>query len=57
MRERGQIFGIDIGGVKMFKMVPWAFGIYEFQLYCQTIEHYTGIVYTKCMHIFSDFSG
>ena len=31
MRERGQIFGIDIGGVKMFKMVPWAFGIYEFQ--------------------------
>ena len=31
MRERGQIFGIDLGEVKMFKMVPWAFGIYEFQ--------------------------
>ena len=32
MRERGQIFGVNIGGVKLFKMVPWAFGIYEFQL-------------------------
>ena len=31
MRERGQIFGVDLGGVKIFKMVPWAFGIYEFQ--------------------------
>lgn len=31
MRERGQIFGADIGGVMVFKMVPWAFGIYEFQ--------------------------
>ncbi len=31
MRERGQIFGIDLGGVKMFKMVPWVFGIFEFQ--------------------------
>jgi NAD-dependent dihydropyrimidine dehydrogenase PreA subunit len=32
MRKRGQIFGVGFGGVKMFKMVPWAFGIYEFQL-------------------------
>jgi NAD-dependent dihydropyrimidine dehydrogenase PreA subunit len=32
MRERGQIFAIDRSGVKMFKMLPWAFGIYEFQL-------------------------
>ena len=31
MRQRGQIFGIEIGGVKVFKMAPWAFGIYEFQ--------------------------
>jgi electron transport complex protein RnfB len=31
-RERGQIFGIDLGGVKVFKMIPWAVGIYEFQL-------------------------
>ena len=32
MWERGQIFGVSFGGVNMFKMVPWAFGIYEFQL-------------------------
>ncbi len=32
MRERGQILGVDVEGVKIFKMVPWAFGIYEFQL-------------------------
>jgi len=32
MQERGQIFGVDVGGVKLFKMVPWVFGIYEFQL-------------------------
>ena len=32
MWQRGQIFGADIGGVMVFKMVPWAFGIYEFQL-------------------------
>lgn len=32
MWERGQIFGVKFGPVKMFKMIPWAFGIYEFQL-------------------------
>jgi Na+-translocating ferredoxin:NAD+ oxidoreductase subunit B len=32
MQKRGQIFGIDFGGVHVFKMMPWAFGIYEFQL-------------------------
>ena len=32
MRHRGQVFGVDIGGVKIFKMIPWLFGIYEFQL-------------------------
>jgi hypothetical protein len=32
MQQRGQIFGVDVGGVKIFKMIPWAFGIYEFQL-------------------------
>ena len=31
MGERGQIFAVDLGTVKLFKMVPWAFGIYEFQ--------------------------
>ncbi|MBW2207167.1 MAG: 4Fe-4S binding protein [Deltaproteobacteria bacterium] len=32
MWQRGQIFGIEFGGSKLFKMVPWAFGIFEFQL-------------------------
>jgi len=32
MQEKGQIFGVQMGDVKLFKMVPWAFGIYEFQL-------------------------
>jgi NAD-dependent dihydropyrimidine dehydrogenase PreA subunit len=32
MQQRGQIFGADLGGVMVFKMVPWAFGIFEFQL-------------------------
>jgi electron transport complex protein RnfB len=32
MRRRGQIFGADIGGVSIFKMLPWVFGIYEFQV-------------------------
>ena len=32
MWKRGQVFGIVFGGMKMFRLVPWAFGIYEFQL-------------------------
>jgi len=32
MRERGQIFGVKLGDTRVFKMVPWAFGIYELQL-------------------------
>ena len=32
MWERGQLFGVDFGSVKMFKMAPWVLGIYEFQL-------------------------
>lgn len=33
MMEKGQLFGVDFGeGTKVYKMVPWAFGIYEFQL-------------------------
>jgi ferredoxin len=31
MAERGQLFALDLGGVSFFKMMPWAFGIYEFQ--------------------------
>jgi electron transport complex protein RnfB len=32
MQERGELFGLDLGGIKFFKIMPWAFGIYEFQL-------------------------
>ena len=33
MRRRGQIFGVDVAGVKIFKMLPLVFGIYEFQVH------------------------
>jgi NAD-dependent dihydropyrimidine dehydrogenase PreA subunit len=32
MSDKGKINGIELGGVKLFRLVPWAFGIYEFQL-------------------------
>jgi len=32
MWERGQLFGVKLGDTKLFKMMPWIFGIYEFQL-------------------------
>jgi len=31
-REKGQIFGVSLGSVKLFKLAPWAVGIYEFQV-------------------------
>ena len=32
MWRRGQVFGVDFGEVRVFKMLPWVFGIFEFQL-------------------------
>ncbi len=32
MADKGQIFKVDMGGVSIYKMLPWAFGIYEMQL-------------------------
>jgi len=32
MWERGQIFSVKFGRDKLFRMYPWVFGIYEFQL-------------------------
>lgn len=32
MADKGQIFRIDLEGTLAFKMMPWVFGIYEFQL-------------------------
>ena len=31
MWKKGQIFGVNLLGVKLFKMIPWSFGIYQFQ--------------------------
>ncbi|HYQ59933.1 MAG TPA: hypothetical protein VEP29_02705, partial [Desulfatiglandales bacterium] len=32
MWEKGQVFGVKLGDTILFRMVPWAFGIYELQL-------------------------
>ncbi len=32
MWKLGQVFGVDMGDAKIFKMMPWIFGIYEMQL-------------------------
>ena len=33
MGNKGQLFSIAMGETRFFKMLPWVFGIYEFQLY------------------------
>ncbi len=38
MWEKGQIFGVDFGTVRVYKMMPWVFGIFEFQLKHMTKE-------------------
>ena len=46
MAKRGEVLGIDFGGTKLFAMVPWAVGIYEFQInrmdreFCELFEQY-----------------
>jgi len=46
MWKKGQVFAIDFGEVKVYKMLPWVFGIYEFQLhrldreFCELHEEY-----------------
>ncbi len=32
MWRKGLVFGVNLGGVKLFKLLPWVFGLYEFQL-------------------------
>ena len=32
MWNKGQLFGVDFGEVKVFKMIPWVLGIYEYQV-------------------------
>ena len=38
MWEKGQIFCVPLGDIKLYKMMPWVFGIYEFQLKFLTKE-------------------
>jgi len=46
MHKKGQVFAIDFGEVSVYKMLPWVFGIYEFQLerldreFCELMEEY-----------------
>jgi electron transport complex protein RnfB len=46
MSTRGEIMGIELGGAKLFSMVPWMPGIWEFQInrmdreFCQLWEEY-----------------
>ena len=32
MWKKGQVFMVDFGVTKLYRMMPWAFGIYEFQI-------------------------
>ncbi|MDY6833358.1 MAG: 4Fe-4S dicluster-binding protein [Chloroflexota bacterium] len=47
MWQRGEIFGISLGDVTLFRMVPWVVGIYEFQVnrmdreFAQMCEEYS----------------
>ena len=49
MWRNGQLFGVDFGEVQVYKMLPWVFGIYEFQLnrmdreFAQLCEEYNPI--------------
>ncbi len=46
MSDKGQLFGVELPGMMAFKMFPWVFGIYEFQLnrldreFCELSEEY-----------------
>jgi H+/Na+-translocating ferredoxin:NAD+ oxidoreductase subunit B len=49
MSQKGQLFAIDFGGTKIYKMLPWVFGIYEMQLdrldreFCELVEDYSEV--------------
>jgi NAD-dependent dihydropyrimidine dehydrogenase PreA subunit len=38
MGKKGQLFSIAMGDTRFFKMLPWVFGIYEFQLHRMDTE-------------------
>jgi len=46
MTKRGELLGIDFGGTKLFAILPWMVGIYEYQIarmdreFCELTEEY-----------------
>jgi len=50
MAERGEVMGIDFQGTKVFAMIPWVVGIYEFQInrldreFCEMCEEYFKVI-------------
>jgi len=46
MCKRGEILGVELGGATLFAMMPWAVGIFEFQInrmdreFCELCEEY-----------------
>jgi Na+-translocating ferredoxin:NAD+ oxidoreductase subunit B len=48
MWRRGEISGVELGGVRIFKMIPWIVGIYEYQInrmdreFAAMCEEYSG---------------
>lgn len=46
MGQKGQLMAIEFGADRLYKMLPWVFGIYEFQLdrldreFCELCEEY-----------------
>lgn len=53
MSDKGQIFGIHLGTVSLYKLLPFVFGIYEFQLnrldrdFVELFEEYIDIAFGK----------
>ena len=55
MGKAGQLFAINFGGIRVFKMLPWVFGIYEFQLgrlnkeFALLVEEYATVFQTAVL--------
>jgi Na+-translocating ferredoxin:NAD+ oxidoreductase subunit B len=53
MNRKGQVFGINFGGTAVYKLLPFVFGIYEFQLpridreFTELFEQYTEEAFGK----------
>ena len=56
MQEKGQVFGVHIGDVSLYKLIAFVFGIYEFQLnrmdreFAELANEYMGTVFGKHFH-------